>query len=254
MLKIQSTGKELAENFLSDRLLSSKCKFQDPIPKVKVPSFSPNKKIRVQQSNEVKMIEANRYIISRLFAISTKTNRPVNLEVALSYSLYHVPLSLANPNETKRATSKSTLLSIITTKRCYAEPDFVRKDNIGYVIDMIAQLRTCLTGITGTFEDLIKRFVGSLEKGCKRINIVADTYRWTSIKAGERLKRGCSSKVIIGSIRSKLPSDIKSFMLNDDNKTNLINLVFKYIIENKAHVLTSLNTQEIYLPGETRTV
>ncbi len=134
------------------------------------------------------------------------------------------------------------------------EPEFLKERNLAFIIDMIAHLRQCLTGISGTYEDLIKRFLGSIEKGYRRIDIVADTYRAASIKEGERKERGYGKKVIIGSVKSKLPSDLKEFMLNADNKTNFINLTFDYIIENKLTVLKLLSAEEIYLSGDTKTV
>ena len=108
ILDITKNGKELAEKFADDRILSATANFQDRIPKVKVPSFCPVKTVRVRQNTKHKVIEANRYILSRLYSISTKTNRPINLEVALCYPLYHVPLSLAMPDEIKRPSSKSS--------------------------------------------------------------------------------------------------------------------------------------------------
>lgn len=254
LLNISRTGEDLAKKFQKERLFSSHFKFQDPIQQVKVPSFLPQKQLKLRKENKFKVIEANRNIIGRLFSISAKTNRPVNLEVALSYPLYPVPLSLANPDESKRSTQKSTLLELLPTKGTQEEANLIKTDVVGYVIDMIAQLRTCLVGCTGTFEDLSKRFVNSLDRGYQRIDIVADTYRPNSIKEGERKRRGCSSKIMIGSIKSKLPSDLNKFMLNNENKSSLINLVFDYIIENKLEVFTLLKTQKICLSGDTRTM
>lgn len=207
LLNIKRTGEDLAKKFLSERLLSSDCKFQDPIKQVKVPSFSSNKKVQLRKDNKLKVVEANRNIIGRLFSISAKTNKPVNLEVALSYPLYPVPLSLATPDGSKRSTQKSTLLELLPIKR-NQETEFIKSDFAGYIIDMIAQLRTCLTGCTKTFEDLSKRFINSLDRGYQRVDIVADTYRPNSIKDGERKRRGSSNPIMIGSIKSKLPTDL----------------------------------------------
>jgi hypothetical protein len=43
-----------------------------------------------------------------------------------------------------------------------------------YVVDMIAQLRMCLTGVSGTFETLAKRFLHSLPTGYRRVDVVAE--------------------------------------------------------------------------------
>ena len=98
---------------------------------------------------------------------------------------------------------------------------------------MIAQLRVCLSPTPDTFEQLILKFLRSLSKGYCSIDIVADTYRNVSIKSAEREKTRYLSKVLIGSIKSKLPRDMSKFMLNDDNKTALIKLIFDYVINER---------------------
>ena len=47
-----------------------------------------------------------------------------------------------------------------------------------------------------------------LPKKFERVDIVADTYREKSIKRGERTNHGSSSKVIIGSCKSKVPRKV----------------------------------------------
>ena len=108
------------------------------------------------------------------------------------------------------------------------------KSETFYIVDMISQLRVCLSAIPDTVEQLIWRFLQSLPKGCHRVDIVADTYRDKSIKSTERTKRGTSSKVLIGSVKSKVPRDINKFMLNNDNKASLIKLIFEYVINEKG--------------------
>ena len=128
-----------------------------------------------------------------------------------------------------------------------------KNDVAAYMIDMIAQLRMCLVGLCGTFEDLTLRFLDSISKGYRRVDIIADTYRDHSIKAGERKKRGSSSKVIIGSIKSKLPPDLSNFMLNNDNKSTLIEMIFEYIMVNKEKALQILCAEQIFLSGDNNT-
>ena len=237
LLNIWNNGKNLAENFLNERLVTKEKLFYAPIPRVKVPSFNLNK-VKVVTNKEVKVIEANRNILGRLLSLSTKHNRVIGLESVLTYPLYPVPLSLANPDGTKRSTQKSKLLEIFDNTEVNVEVSSVHESVL--IVDMIAQLRLCITGATGTFEDLIKRFFNSLPAGYKRVDIVGDTYRNNSIKAGERKKRGTSEKIIIGSVKSRLPNDMTEFMLNNENKTTLITMILEYSNINKAYVLTKL--------------
>ena len=115
---------------------------------------------------------------------------------------------------------------------------------------MIAQITCCIASAPQTFEDLATKFLQSLRKGYARYNIVADTYRESSIKSAERRKRGISAKKLIGTIKSRLSRDMNKFMLNNDNKTSFIELVFKFIIDEKNRSLCTLDTEKIILSGD----
>ena len=252
LLNIRTKGKELADEFIEKRLVSKEKSFNDPIPRVKVPNFHQTQ-VKIPKANkQLKVVEANRNIIGHLLSLSTKSSQPINLEAALTYPLFPVPLSLANPDGTKRSTQKSKLLEIISPGLENSEAPSVQ-DISTYVLDMIAQLRMCLVGVSGTFETLAKRFVKSIPTGYKRVDIVADTYRDNSIKAGERFKRGNSEKIIIGSIKSRLPYDMSKFMLNNENKSTLIQLIFEYTIANKDDILRKLQADVIFLSNDNLT-
>jgi len=62
---------------------------------------------------------------------------------------------LANPDGSKRSTQKSKLLQIFEASN---NIDYSPEDNPAFLVDFIAQLRVSLTGASGTFEDLIKKF------------------------------------------------------------------------------------------------
>ena len=87
------------------------------------------------------------------------------------------------------------------------------------IVEMIAQLRTCFTDLPSSYEELVIRFIRSIPQGYRRVHIIADTYRDANIESGEREKRGSAAKVIIASVKSKLPRDMNQFMLTNENKT-----------------------------------
>ena len=122
--------------------------------------------------------------------------------------------------------------------------DIVKSETV-YMVDKISQLRVCLLAIPDTFEQLIWRFLQSLPKGYHKVDIVVDTYQDKSIKSAERIKSGTSSKVLIGSVKSKVPRDINNFTLNNNNKTSLIKLIFEYVINEKEAVISLLLTESI---------
>jgi len=161
------------------------------------------------------------------------------------YPLYVVPLSLAFPDGTKRQSQKCKLLDILQFESTYMEK---RADIL--IIDMIAQYRSISTNPPNTFEDLVKRFLQSILSRYVRINVIADCYRDRSIKSEEREKRGTSRKIIVGSIKSKVPRDMSKFFANGENKLQLITLTFSFIRENQETSFQILNCEEIILSGD----
>ena len=140
LLNIRAKGKELADEFIEKRLVSKEKSFNDPIPRVKVPNFHQTQ-VKIPKANkQLKVVEANRNIIGRLLSLSTKSSQPINLEAALTYLLFPVPLQIqmGQKDQLKRANSSELEDSV--------------KQISSYVLDMIAQLRMCLVGVSGTFE------------------------------------------------------------------------------------------------------
>ena len=78
------------------------------------------------------------------------------------------------------------------------------RHNSTYIDDLMAALRS-MVQIPVNYEELTWKLL-SFPKGFQRVNIVADTYRNASIKAGERQNRGRSGKFIIKSTKTKLSS------------------------------------------------
>ena len=89
------------------------------------------------------------------------------------------------------------------------------------MVDLIAMIRT-IQGVPDTYEELARRLFQMLPVGYSRIDIVADTYQEISLKYQEREKRGVSEKVLIMSVKLKIPRNFSSFLKNGDNKTRLV--------------------------------
>ena len=95
-------------------------------------------------------------------------------------------------------------------------------------------MRIVTKEVPQTFEDLSLKILGSI------------TYR-NGIKTAERNKRRTNSKIKIKSVKSRIPQDFNSFLLNGDKKTQLINIVFDYIVQNKIKCLQQLEACMIIL-------
>ena len=79
------------------------------------------------------------------------------------------------------------------------------------MVDLMAMIRT-IQGVPDIYEELARRLLQMLLVGYSRIDIVADTYQKISLKDQEREKRGVSEKVLILSVKSKIPRNFSSFL------------------------------------------
>ena len=114
-----------------------------------------------------------------------------------------------------------------------------------FVADLMAGIQE-LTGISGTYEDLTWKYLSTLPVGYARVDILADTYRDTSIKAVERSKRGCSDPIKISSIKSQIPREFNIILRNGKNKTRMIELILEVMEKNILTCLDILGCTEIY--------
>ena len=97
-----------------------------------------------------------------------------------------------------------------------------------------------------TYEELALQLFMAIPPGYKRIDIVADTNRDTSIKDTERSKRGCSEAIIVRSGKSKIPQNSTKLLQNGENKTHLIELILSTLLEKRNEILLKLHSEEIY--------
>ena len=86
-----------------------------------------------------------------------------------------------------------------------------------------------------------------LPVGYSHIDIVADMYQKISLKGQEREKWSVSEKVLIMSVKSKIPRNFSSFLKNGDNKTRLIELIKDYAVEHSQELLLRLKCNEILI-------
>ena len=115
-----------------------------------------------------------------------------------------------------------------------------------YVLDMMAQIRSCINNVPETLEQFIEIFLSSIPKNFWSVDLVADTYRDISIKSEERENWNLSA-IIIGSVESKIPKDVRKFLSNNEKKSQLIQLIFGYIQQNFSAALVKLAREMIFL-------
>ena len=148
-------------------------------------------------------VEVNRNVLGLLVRLSLCSGQPVGFENALRYPLSPIPLSIATPDEERHEANKSKLMDVILkkTRNPPKPPKSViaikKQKPSALVVDLIV-IRT-MTELPQTYYEFTWKFLGSLPKGYKRVDLVADTYREISTKNGERQKRGTSTRLMIHS-------------------------------------------------------
>ena len=88
-------------------------------------------------------------------------------------------------------------------------------------------------------EELTWKIVNTTLTGCKRINLVADIYRKVSWKNSTRKDRGSREDIMVKSAKSTI-RDWQSFMKCSNNKTEMINIMFRYIQTAKVKILNKV--------------
>ena len=253
LLSMVKTGEAKAEEFRKKRLILKEVPFHDAIKKNGYKTFRNifcKTQVKKKDGN-LKVAEVNRNILGTLNSYSIKTGRAVDFEKALSYPLSPVPLSISNPDGSRRSTAKSKLKDILLQFRettVNEEPDLSQDSAI--LVDMIALINT-INETASTYAEFAKAFVKRIPRGYKQVDIIADCYQNPSIKRAEQLSRGESESIHIASLQSRIPSDFKFRILrNADNKKRLIDLMFEFIESQAEYCLGVLDTTKIVLSSD----
>ena len=114
----------------------------------------------------------------------------------------------------------------------------------------VKEIIGCIATVPETYEDLAWSLIKMVPKNYPWVDIVADTYRNSSLKNQERNRRGISEKVMISSSKSKIPRDFTNFLANNENKNNMILTIFEVYEDNRAKTLNVVKTNELILSGD----
>ena len=222
LVKYVEVGTEAAQNFIVTRLLEKTVKFQDTIKRRNLKTFQAMaKKCTISTATKKTVqVKAERNLLGRLLMLSQTHN--ISFEKLFKYPLAPIPWALATVDADLVKTDKSQLLHCLEAK---VEPVTTQPllDTATYIIDGNAQIQA-LSSLPESFEDFAFNIFCGLPKA-KVVHFVTDTYRDDSIKQLERNRRGISQIFNIGGSKTKLPRDFKSFLMNGNNKRQLIRLL-----------------------------
>ena len=113
LLASRDIGLQHMTTFIEERLNTSTKSFWDPLPQLKINTFTKMSIKKLKGADTTITVKADRDLVGRLVVVAG--TRQVKLKKLMSYELATVPLALFHIDGTPRRVSKSTLLHI--TKR-----------------------------------------------------------------------------------------------------------------------------------------
>ena len=128
VLEYWKVGDQKYKEFEEERVTSNKIPFHGPIKRNKISLFKKTATSKKTTKNgKTATIEVNRNMIGKLLATSAKHKKVIHFEVALSFPLTSMPLSLSNPDGTRRVTQKNKLVYLIKTVLVYKDTSVMLK-------------------------------------------------------------------------------------------------------------------------------
>ena len=113
MKAAKEIGQRHINDFIKERLETSKKRFGDPFPQLKILTFASLTKISKAKTSEEKAvsISADRDLFGRL--IIAAKSRAIDLKDVFGYELSPMPFALAHKNGSLRKSDKSVLMSVL---------------------------------------------------------------------------------------------------------------------------------------------
>jgi len=223
LLSCIKRGKQAAEDFMEQRLLSKQVDFHLPIKKLKLQTFQSmavQKSVTSAQQKAVQ-VKAEWNFLGQLLLWSQEQN--ISFYKLFTFPLSPVPWSLVTANgSTFVKTDKSQLLHLLEAES--APQENALPDDCVFIVDGNAILHSFTKHLPETFHDRAWSVFQCLRNG-NVVHFVTDSYHLGSIKAVERARRGDSLPYIIGAPKTKVLRDFPSFLRNSTNKQQLLRFI-----------------------------
>ena len=266
VLTSEEVGRKAKIQFIHERLQKTSDDggkdFFDKLTKPKLKTMErANKKVKLSsvQGKAVQYQEQGD-IAFQILVKSQLLPKPIDIAELMTYSLTPVPHSLGTPDGYMAKTNKAAAVHFLTRDVNDAtQPDRESKEVL-FIEDGNAHFHT-LKDVPSTFKQISLKL---LEQIGQKQNVIfsTDMYVEDSIKSQERLRRGCSEKILLEGINTRKPADFKGFLQNDENKKQLCKLMLDVwtcpeaaqrlvgrmiilIVEGVAYQLTSVDGQSV---------
>ncbi|MES9884486.1 MAG: hypothetical protein ABW185_26880, partial [Sedimenticola sp.] len=228
--KTESVGQSQYKSMVDERIIGNSRHINDPITKNNLPLFSSDLSKTVGKYSKVSSMKSDIQLFSRMYIACQ--NRDGNLDAFFERENHAWPPSLAD-NNVLRAGNKSELLKCLenSDEQPLDHPDVKLKIFDGAALVHSLDPKKADKSLK-TFDDYSSKvFLPYLVKHLQladRVDVVWDVYRPDSLKAFTRQCRGTGELLRVSGTTS-LPSNWKSFLRVDGNKTGLFTFLAKSI-------------------------
>lgn len=254
LLDATELGKHSMEDSISTRINSNEVNFWDPLPKLKINTFSSAaKKMEVKATNDkIITLTTDQELFGRLLVVAKQ--RDIDLREVLSYELSAVPVAIAHGDRSLRKTTKSTLMSGLEKNVAVLPSLPPSLIPTAFVIDAMALVQVMKSASSASFGQMADQYCTHItrmlsQSSCSWVDVVFDQYWKQSIKEGERHKRGQTSslEVKIYSDSTPIPKQWGKYISNPRNKENLADFLCCALCK---RLTQSLNPQpKVFLAG-----
>lgn len=158
----------------------------------------------------------------KLLVKSQMMNECLDLEELMKYPLAAVCHCLGTPDGFFTKTNKASMLHFIMADHTEETP---HPNKAMFIQDGNALFHS-LIDLPPTFRDICLKMLDQMI-GRRNFIFSTDSYKPDSIKAQERLRRGCSEPFVLEGASTRKPRDFKVFLMNDSNKQKLCQLLLE---------------------------
>jgi len=226
VLRAESAGHQAKEQFIKERLVAKE-KFFEPIKRLNLKTFdSMGKAVKLTTSAKkvVEYKQQGNVAFQLLAKLQTQTQK-MDLRKLMQYPLTPVPYSIGLADGFLAKTDKSKALHHLTKNE--DDSNLSVDPSSCMVIEDGNALFHSLKEVPSNFGGIALQILSDVLGHSSPLIFSTDMYNENSIKSGERVRRGCGEKLIVSGESTKRPKEWKTFLSNDDNKKQLVQVLLK---------------------------
>ncbi|MPC13645.1 hypothetical protein E2C01_006385 [Portunus trituberculatus] len=221
VMTAEELGKQAKGDFITHRL-ETKENYFSPVNKMKLKTFQSSTRTVKLKTAQNKIITYKQHSsVALQLLVKSQGHGRVDVDELLKYPLSPVPYSLGTADGYMAKNDKSKGLQFLVKDLDNAP---IPLDGNTMLIQDGNALFHTLADIPNNFMFIAQRIFDSMPKGIDLL-FSTDMYHEGSIKDMEREQRGASEKLIIRGPLTKKPADWRTFLMNAENKSQLVDVI-----------------------------